>query len=384
MLAESLNLNLNVKTEFRSISVVVANVGGCHRNTSKLLANVEVLLPMFVFIIEPYVHWNPPVNYHAIELGSMYHNTIWIRNDVVKTRLISRIPFGLKIDNIAFRYVPPNTPKSDKLILEEIEVGDFNLLSNKWLKIEQPVQTELRKGKPGGMMISSKLDMRTQWLAGDADHDILYAVVKSELKAKKKIDHHKLLAALEDGLNGVTNRDVYTIDRKWKKDRRLIMKENTKLINPKISGLSLEPWEELYKHKETKFIPNWYVPQVSYGKLDRIQSRAEDVNNFQSKKMIELVDKLDVVRRNKLMKAFGWLKFASKVVCLRKKDKTPDKVTNLRPIQITPWNMKIGEKSRCELKRWLDENTDERCVAFRKKAKIDDIVAWIKSRIKDK
>ena len=38
--------------------------------------------------------------------------------------------FGIKVDNIAFRYITPKTSKTE-FIKEEIELGDFNFLLNK-------------------------------------------------------------------------------------------------------------------------------------------------------------------------------------------------------------------------------------------------------------
>lgn len=76
------------------------------------------------------------------------------------------------------------------------------------------------------------------------------------------------------------------------------------------------------------------------------------------------------------------MKFSSRAVCLRKKGKEPDKVTNLRPIQISPWNFIIAEQSRSKLKLWIHQNTDERCFAFKKKnKKIEDLISWPKGHI---
>ena len=43
----------------------------------------------------------------------------------------------------------------------------------------------------------------------------------------------------------------------------------------------------------------------------------------------------------------------SKLMAIRKKDKPPDKVKNLRTIQILPTNVRLLERSVVELKNWL-------------------------------
>ena len=85
--------------------------------------------------------------------------------------------------------------------------------------------------------------------------------------------------------------------------------------------------------------------------------------------------------KQNLIKSFGWITFSFRTVCLKKKGKEPDKVTNIRPIQISPWNFKIAEQSRTKLKLWIDQNTDDRCFAFKKKKKIKDLISWLKGYI---
>lgn len=337
---------------------------------------------MYVFIMEPYIHWNPPTEYHSINLGGLYKNTLWIRNDIRKGKCISRTQYGIKIDNVAFRYIPPNVRK-EELNLEEIEVGDWNFLSNKWINVNKPIYAEVRDEKPGGNALITNVKSEVKFLRGDGDHAILLANVFKKIKPKLKTDHHKLLVALEDGIQGRANSDVYTYDRKWKTNRRLIIHDqNEKLINPIAARLPLDDWYELYHHDPFKKQPIWYYPKISNNTSKNITSKAEDINNFQIKKLILLTRKLDTIRKQKLLQAFGWIKFASRTVCLRKKDKEPDKVKNLRPIQISPWNFKIAEQSRNELKVWLDNQTDARCYAFKRKSKIDDMIKWIKDKIK--
>jgi len=380
-LVKTLNVKIDVKTEYKTISILVANVNGVHRNNSKVLDLVQQLCPMFVYVIEPYSHWNPPPDYHAIYSEGFYHNVIWIRNDLRKNMTISRIRFGYKIDNIAFRYIPPATPKEEDMHLEEIEVGDWNFLSNKWIDVNRTIKCEKRNGKPGGTAILSDLPNTTKFVDGDSDHNYMYTVIDAKIKPKKKVDYHKLVTALEDAQRNVVNKDVYKIDRKWKNERKLIVKADSKLVNPVASNLPLDPYYELYNHKESKFVPNWYYPKINSEASRKIQSKAEDVNNFPIRNMITLLSKLEQERKQQVLKMFGWIKFASRTVCLKKKDKIPDRVTNLRPIQISPWSFKIAEQSREKLKTWLDQKTDVRCYAFKKDTKIENIVNWIKSRI---
>ena len=97
--------------------------------------------------------------------------------------------------------------------------------------------------------------------------------------------------------------------------------------------------------------------------------------------MIVLTKRLRIDEKQTMLRAFGWIRFSSRTICLRKKDKEPDKVTNLRPIQVSPWTFKIAEQSRQKLKNWIDANTSPKCYAFKKKTKIDDLINWIKSWI---
>ena len=62
--------------------------------------------------------------------------------------------------------------------------------------------------------------------------------------------------------------------------------------------------------------------------------------------MIVLTKSLRIDEKQTMLRAFGWIQFSSRIICLKKKDKEPDKVTNLRPIQVSPWTFKIAEQSR--------------------------------------
>ena len=89
--------------------------------------------------------------------------------------------------------------------------------------------------------------------------------------------------------------------------------------------------------------------------------------------MIKLTSRFNLYKMQNLIKSFGWIKFSSRTVCLKKKGKEPDRVTNLRPIQLS--------QSRTKLKQWIDQNTDDRCLTFKKKKKIEDLISWLKGYI---
>ena len=130
-----------------------------------------------------------------------------------------------------------------------------------------------------------------------------------------------------------------------------------------------------------KQVPDYYYPIIRETTSRNIQSTALDINKFPIKTMIKLTGRLNLYKKQNLIKSFGWIQFSSRTVCLRKKGKEQDKVTNLRPIQISPWNFKIAEQSRTKLKLWIDQNTDDRCFAFKKKKKIEDLISWLKGYI---
>jgi hypothetical protein len=371
----------DVQYEFNSVTVLAANVNSQHRHNSRINDLVAKYQPMFVFIMEPYIHWNPPASYHAIFSNNLYRNTLWIRNDIRKGKVISRINYGIAVDNIAFRYIPPNT-KQQKFPLYDVEIGDWNMLSNKWIKANRTIICECRNNKPGGICIITNAKTKCTFHDIKSDHSAIFASVSIKIRPKLKTDYWKLNKALEKGVQGIVDKDIYTYDRRWKDDRQLVIKENNKVINPVAKNLDLQPYYDIYKHQNTKAVPDWYSPTISESTSKVIQSKAEDINQIPIRSMIKLTQRLNVEQKNALMNSFGWIKFETRTICLKKKDKEPDKVTNLRPIQISPWNFKIAEQSRAQLKEWLDSNTDKRCFAFKKNAKIEDIVNWIKSRIK--
>ena len=68
--------------------------------------------PMFIWIMEPYKNWNAPKDYHCIHTQNFYKNILFIRNYILNGRTISRNQFGIKVDEISFRYIPSQTAKT--------------------------------------------------------------------------------------------------------------------------------------------------------------------------------------------------------------------------------------------------------------------------------
>ena len=90
--------------------------------------------PAFVFIMEAWTKMKCPVNYYAYELNDLYCTTIWIRQDLVRGRMIKRIPYGIQVDEFCFRYIPGGSPKTE--LNGIFEIGDYNYNSNKWMNLE--------------------------------------------------------------------------------------------------------------------------------------------------------------------------------------------------------------------------------------------------------
>ena len=55
---------------------------------------------------------------------------------------------------MAFRYIPPKS-KEEKIQWKEIEMGDYNFLSSKWIN-QKNVTVENRMNKPGGLGCAKK------------------------------------------------------------------------------------------------------------------------------------------------------------------------------------------------------------------------------------
>ena len=76
------------------------------------------------------------------------------------------------------------------------------------------------------------------------------------------------------------------------------------------------------------------------------------------------------------------MEFTIRTVPMKKKNKEPTSLNNLRAIQISPWSFKVAEQSIVKLKEKLEAKTDSRCYAFKKNKRIEELIWWIKSMIK--
>ena len=143
----------------------------------------------------------------------------------------------------------------------------------------------------------------------------------------------------------------------------------------------MDEWEELYGHSNNKLPNANHICKTLEKHSKTISSKATDINDIPIKQMIELTKNFTRDEMNMLLKNFKWIKFNSRVICLRKDGKEPNKVTNLRPIQISPFTFKLAEQSRKRLKDWLNNATSEKCYAFKPKSSVIDLVSWLKSKI---
>lgn len=377
---DRLYISHEVKTDYDETTILAANVNGNHGTREHIEDLVNSLHPMFIWLIDTRKSWHAPSNYHTIEERNFHQNTLWIRNDILRGRIISRTQYGIQVDNIAFRYITPNAPK-ENIHWKEVEVGDFNFLSNKWINLTN-LTVENRKGKPGGLGCATKKKIKVKFYKTKSDHDIMWLKIKGRIKSQKMIDKAKLDKALSDAVIGGINKDIYKLDNRWDNDDRIkIIKESNKLIDPVKNNLDLNPFRTLYKENPSKNVPEFYYPKIRETNWKKIHSKALDINGFPIRNMILKLRNCNLIEKQRIIQCFGWIKFSSRTVCLLKKGKEPDKVTNLRPIQISPWNFKIAEQSRQKLKMWIENNTSSKCYAFKKKAKIEDIVNWIKGKI---
>ena len=111
---------LDIKTDFDSTTILIANVNGNHRSKDSIEDLVNSYCPMFVWLMDTRKKWNPPKDYHLVMERNFHKNCLQIRNDIQKGRVISRTPFGIKVDNMAFRYMPPQS-KEEKMHWKEVQ-----------------------------------------------------------------------------------------------------------------------------------------------------------------------------------------------------------------------------------------------------------------------
>jgi len=297
----------------------------------------------------------------------------------MSNRCISRIPFGFRVDDLNFRYIPPNT--SCRCEFSENEFGDFNYRSNLWINLTNFFAEE-RFGKPGGLGFTTNRANTRYFMRFPSDHKACLIDLQKAPKTKRQVDTPKLLDAINAALRDEEDDDIYKNQFKKNPQRKLkVLRKNDKIVNPTAENLEMSEWEKLYGHEPNK-LPNLnHVCRTRERAFKNIASRAVDINDIPIKKTIALTSELNRDEINKVLFGFRWVRFNSRVICLRKKGKEPNKVTNLRPIQISPFTFKIAEQSRKSLKNWLNIHTSPKCYAFKPNARISDLLTWLKSKI---
>ena len=104
-----------------------------------------------------------------------------------------------------------------------MEIGDWNLLSNKWINVNRKIYCECRKNKPGGICAITNFPMKCTFHDIKSDHAAIFAEIQMKIRPKLKTDYWKLNKALEKGVAGIVDKDIFTYDRRWKTDRQLVL-----------------------------------------------------------------------------------------------------------------------------------------------------------------
>ena len=314
---------------------------------------IDEIRPDLAWIME--IWGQPPcfLGYNAFNDGSMQTNVLYVKSNVVRNRIVQKIPFGFRIEDLNFRYIPPRTSKRVELLANEF--GDLNFASNPWINKKNFYQ---EFGRRTGMGFSTIYSNFPRFFRVKSDHNAFVVQISSIWIKKLRNDRFKL----ENEINSLyrktklgyifKNTDNYTYPKC----------NNDKIVNPIVNNLDLKPWMDLYKHGPKPNNEN-YKPICSDGKLHKISSHAYDVNNISNKMVIDILYNKNNSLIQKFIEANDG-KFSSKTICLKKKDKIPDSVLNLRPVQVSPINFKLAEQSRGKLKDWLIKNTDARILSF--------------------
>jgi hypothetical protein len=349
-----------VDFDYGQTTVLAVNIQGTLNHIHPIRRIIKKFWPIFVWIMEPYYEKFEIQNYVKVQCHDFYKNQLWIREDYYAGRNISKIKYGIQVDDLNFRYVPP---KTKKFKLEENEIGDFNFRSNKWIKMN--VKCENRFGLPGGMCIQTNYVNQTEFLKFPSDHDAMFVRLARPMKKQRDIDwvkmEHQLKPTEDDAGEAVTNIFKTRLPRnKQNKNVRL----NSQIINPITKHLPLDDWKDLYQHNLQKLSNVNYIPKLDGENIRQIQSKAKDVNDIPIYKFLNMMKKYNSAERQLILKKLCKMRFDTRVVCLRKKGKPPDCVKNLRPIQISPIGFKLAEQSRRLLKLWLEKNINENFHAF--------------------
>lgn len=302
--------------------------------------------------------WHEPPQFNGFNsftVSDVYKNTLYVRANLCRNRLIKEIPYGLRLDDFHFRYIKPNSNKTELFINE---FGDFNFNSNKWIKNDN-FAIEKRNNNPGCMGFRTEYNKEFYFIEFSKDHDMVIIEIKEKWKKYLLNDRFKL----ENEINDIEDKKklgyIFKISNKYK-----YPKINKKIVDPIRNNLDLRPWYNLYEHDPNKIDNKGYKPIVSYGSsLHTISSKAYDVNNISNKMVLDILTKKNHDTIEKFVEINDG-EFKCKTICLIKRNKEPNTVMNLRPIQVNPINFKIAEQSREALKDWLVKYTDRRIYSF--------------------
>ena len=322
----------------------------------EIIERINATQPDVAWFMENWTEFPEILGYNRFIDKSIYRNTLLVKSELIRNRLVTEIPYGFRLEDLYFRYIPPHSKRCELTINE---FGDYNFLSNSWIDITN-FTTEIRQNKIGGMGFKTNIENNYRFIEFPSDHSAIFVQFKSHWDKYLRNDYYKLENEI---LSMKQNKSIGYIFKNSDNYNYPKNKSN-KLINPIKENLDLSPWYDLYKHKEDK-INVGYKPVISNGKLHNINSRAYDANNISNKMVIDILNKYN---NTELIQQFinnnNRDAFESKVVCLRKKDKEANSILNLRAIQISPVNFKLAEQSRTKLKEWLIAKSDKRIFSF--------------------
>ena len=321
----------------------------------RIMELIKLYHPHIVWIMESWTYLKPIPGYNIFYTKDMYRNHLMIRSDILRNRTVKEIKYGFQVDELFFRYIPPNSKPTE---LTQNEFGDFNLLSNKWIR-KTGMVNENRYGKLGGMGYKSQYNTIFRFIKFPSDHEGIIVQFLNTWKKYLIADRYKTKDAVENAVITGKLGYIYKNSANYKPPR-----DSHKIINPYKQNLTLEPWKQLYNHNPNKPDPREYTPIVSSNEINKINSKAYDINNQPVKYILEaLIGKpKEIIQR--FIEVNKVNKFQTKTVCILKEGRKPDSVLNLRPIQVSPINFKLAEQSRIKLKEWMIKNTDKRIYSF--------------------
>ena len=300
-------------------------------------------------------------SYYRIIDDSIYMNHIYIRNDILRNRTIDTIEYGFRIDDINFRYLPP---KTKKILLGANEIGDFNFLSNKWIKNIEFTK-ENRLGKTGGMGFKlNKLIKKYAFIDCVSDHDCIYIELNEPIRKYLLADKNKVVNAMDDIFKRGSNEFKYI----YKFRKNLKYRRNKDIINP--NKFDMEAWYNIYGNVINKYKKGNYITTLGNNRelTQSIGTNCYDVNNRPTKMITQYLYKNEIKNENleKFIKILSKdEKFNARIICINKKKNTiPNSINDIRPISILPISMKISEHTRVKLRDKLIACTDKRIFSF--------------------